>query len=102
MKTLSRLTARAAAWCGASLLMLILSFSLSGGAIRVLLVLAGAGVLGGLGAALAHPWLGRRTWYRVRYHAPDEAPVLPLSMAEGLGALAREAGVVAVVWRREQ
>src|SRR5690349_15069841 len=102
MKTLSPLTARgAAAWCGVGLFMLILSFLLNGGAIRIVLVLAGAGLLGGLGAALTHPWLGERTWYRVRYHAPDEAPMLPLSMAAGLGALAREGGVVTIVWRRE-
>lgn len=105
MKLISQPTAKnTAIWCLLSILILLLSVWLKAGLFSILLALVSAAVLGFVGAILAHPWLGARTCYRVRYHAPDapdETTLSPVTVARGLGALAGEGKIVTLIWRRK-
>ena len=89
-------------WLLGSLLAFVTgAWLLRGSAAGLLLTLGSLAAAGWAGAALVHPWLGPRVLYRVRYHAPAASTLSPTAIGQGLGALARHGGAIALVWRRQ-
>jgi hypothetical protein len=88
-------------WVAGCLLALIAGLWLHDLAVGTMFLLGSVAAAGWVVAALAHPWLGARRYYRLRYHAPDEGSLSPHAVGRGLSFLAQQMGAVVLVWRRE-
>lgn len=97
-------------WLVASMLAFVVGVCLHSGFVGIALILAGISGLGWIGASLAHPWMGSRVCYRVRYHLETSVTEVSDSarithggaVLQGLCNLAGMGGAVSVIWSRQK
>lgn len=86
-------------WLLVSFLALVAAVWLRPNPLSTVLVAASVGSAGWVAATLAHPWLGVRSCYRVRYHSAEDVSIEGRSLVRVLCSMA-QGNSVSIVWQR--